>query len=333
MTLGLAFDALLCLLILSAAGLAVCGRRLFASIAFFVTYGILIGISWLRLGAVDVALAEVAIGAGLTGVLLIGAWAAIRRRRGNDGLALDATGAMNAADEAEAGDDPVMPRPRRLVAAVACSVLAGLLAAAVAALPAEVPGLLPAVTEKLADSGVSNPVTAVLLNFRAYDTLMESIVLLMALVAVWALTPEALWGDEPGLRQHARGDGVLATFGKVLPPLGALVGAYLIWAGSDRPGGAFQGGTILAAVWLLAIMAGMARAPRQSSRFLRLALVAGPVVFLGVGLAGAAFGVFLGFSAEYAKRLILLIELALAVSIAATLALLVAGTPVARGGS
>ncbi|MGE4340299.1 MAG: hydrogenase subunit MbhD domain-containing protein [Pigmentiphaga sp.] len=327
MNAGLAFDALLCLLIVSAAGLAVCGRHLFASIAFFVTYGILIGISWLRLGAIDVALAEVAIGAGLTGVLLIGVWAAIRRRRGGEG---DKTGARSEGGDDGGEGDPVMPRGRRLAAAVACSALACLLVAAILALPGEAPGLLPQVTKNLADSGVSNPVTAVLLNFRAYDTLMESVVLLIALVAVWALTPPVCWGGEPGLRQHARGDGVLATFGKVLPPLGAMVAVYLIWAGSDRPGGAFQGGTVLAAVWLLAVMAGLAKTPRQSSRVLRLVLVAGPVVFLGVGLAGAGFGVFLGFPVEFATMLILFIELALAVSIAATLALLVAGTPMTK---
>lgn len=329
MSAGLAFDVLLCLLIIGAAGLAVGGRQLFASIAFFVTYGILVGISWLRLGAIDVALAEVAIGAGLTGVLLMGAWAAIRRRnreaRGEYGAEGDGSGASRD-DE----DDPVMPGGRKLAAAVVCGVLAGLLAAAILTLPGEASGLLPRVTERLGDSGVGNPVTAVLLNFRAYDTLMESIVLLMALIAVWALTPREFWGEEPGLRQHARGDGVLATFGKLLPPLGALVAMYLVWAGADRPGGAFQGGTVLAAVWLMVVMAGLARVPGQSSPALRLALVAGPAVFLGVGLAGAGFGVFLGLPVEFAKTLILAVELALTLSIAVTLALLVAGVPTAR---
>lgn len=304
-----AFDAVLCLLLVGTAVLAVSGREMFASIAFFVTYGVLIGLAWLRLEAVDVALAEVAIGAGLTGVLLIGAWTMLRRRCGED------------------GNEPAVPFWPKLGAMTASAAVAGMVALAVLALPQSAPGLIGAVTETLAQSGVENPVTAVLLNFRAYDTLMESVVLLIALVAVWALTPEELWGGVPGIRQHASPDGVLATFGRLLPPLGLMIAVYLVWAGSDMPGGAFQGGTILAALWLLVVMAGIAEEPRQSGRGLRMALVAGPAVFLAIGLTGALSGAFLGFPADHAKTLIVTIEFALTVSIAVTLALLVAGTP------
>jgi multisubunit Na+/H+ antiporter MnhC subunit len=117
-------------------------------------------------------------------------------------------------------------------------------------------GLAPQVADRLEDHGVSNPVTGVLLDFRAYDTLMESVVLLVALVAVWALTPASVWGGVPGMRQRARPDGVLAMFGRLLPPIGLVVAVYLVWAGSSQPGGAFQAGTVLAAVWLLVVMAG-----------------------------------------------------------------------------
>jgi uncharacterized MnhB-related membrane protein len=47
------------------------------SIVFYIVYGALLAIAWVRLGSVDVALAEAAIGAGLTGILLIGAAARI----------------------------------------------------------------------------------------------------------------------------------------------------------------------------------------------------------------------------------------------------------------
>lgn len=308
MTADLAFDAVLGLLLVGAALSAVNGRDLFAAIAFFVTYGILIALAWLRLGAIDVALAEVAIGAGLTGVLLIGAWSMLHRQ--GSGL-----------------DEPETPLATRLAAGTASLAVAGLLAFAALTLAEKDAGLGALVGETLDQSGVTNPVTAVLLNFRAYDTLLESVVLLVALVALWALTPDALWGGVPGLRQHARPDGVLATFGRLLPPIGLLVAVYIVWTGSDRPGGAFQGGTILAAVWLLAAMAGLARTPRVSSTVLRGALVAGPAVFLAIGTAGAFAGTFLGFPPAFAKTLILTVEVALAFSIAVTLALLVAGAP------
>ena len=52
------------------------------------------------------------------------------------------------------------------------------------------------------------------------------------------------------------------------------------------------------------------------------------LVFLAVGLAGFALtGMFLAYPESYAKALIIVIEVALTLSIAATLGLLVAGPP------
>ncbi|NMG40214.1 DUF4040 domain-containing protein [Chelativorans sp. ZYF759] len=306
MNAALLLDAGLCLLILTAAVLAMTGRDLFGAIAFFIVYGILIALAWVRLEAVDVALAEAAIGAGLTGVLLIGAWSLLRRAGVSEAHELSHWGL-------------------RLVAGLASAATTVVLAAAVLALPPGREGLAPLVTERLADHGVSNPVTGVLLDFRAYDTLMESIVLLVALVAVWALTPASAWGGVPGMRQHARPDGVLAMFGRLLPPIGLVMAVYLVWAGSSQPGGAFQAGTVLAAVWLLVVMAGIYDEPPISSGLLRTALVAGPAVFLAIGIAGLGAGALLAYPDEYAYGLILLIEFTLTFSIGATLALLVAG--------
>jgi multisubunit Na+/H+ antiporter MnhB subunit len=109
-----------------------------------------------------------------------------------------------------------------------------------------------------------------------------------------------------------------------------LVGVHLVWVGADRPGGAFQGGTVLAAVWLLVAMAGLVQAPRVASGRLRAALVAGPALFLGLGLAAALAGSFLGWPAGHAKSVIVTIEAALTLSIAVTLALLLVGPPQRR---
>jgi multisubunit Na+/H+ antiporter MnhB subunit len=43
--------------------------------------------------------------------------------------------------------------------------------------------------ERVPESGVSNPVTAVLLNFRAYDTLLELAVLMAAILGIWSTGP------------------------------------------------------------------------------------------------------------------------------------------------
>jgi multisubunit Na+/H+ antiporter MnhB subunit len=302
-----AFDLALCALILAAAVAAVAGRGLFRATVFLIVYGVFVAIAWLRLGAADVALAEAAIGAGLTGFLLLGALA--RLPDGPPGRRMS---------------------PVEFATALAAAGLGGTLVAAFVALPKPA-GLREAVEENLTAAGVENPVTAVLLNFRAWDTLLESVVLMTALLAVWSLSEDRAWGGRPGLRQHVRPGGVLASFGRALPPVGLLVGIYLVWVGSSRPGGAFQGGTVLAAVALLAAMAGLYEAPRLRSRRLRLAVVAGPAAFLAVALGGALAGRFLVLPTALAKPLILGTEAALAASIAVTLALLVLGRAERRG--
>lgn len=83
----LALDALLGAATLAVAVLALFHRRIFACVVLFVVYGLLLALIWLRLEAPDVALAEAAIGAGITGALLIGTlWrlSAWRRRGGEE---------------------------------------------------------------------------------------------------------------------------------------------------------------------------------------------------------------------------------------------------------
>jgi multisubunit Na+/H+ antiporter MnhB subunit len=308
---ALALDAILGLLICAVALGAILARDLWASIVFYIVYGALLAVAWVRLGSVDVALAEAAIGAGLTGILLIGAAARLRAAEAS----------------AHAGRRAIKLLPARAMQFAVCAAIVAMLLVALDGLHVETAGLAPLVEQNLALSGVTNPVTAVLLNFRGYDTLLEAVVLVVALVAVWSLTPERFWGGAPGLRQHARPDGVLAHFGRLLPAAGIIVGIHLLWAGSHAPGGAFQAGTVLAAVWLLVAMAGLTDAPQVSDRRLRLAIVGGPLVFLLVGTAGAIAGTFLGLPPGAAYYLIVAIEVALTVSIAATLAMLVLGVP------
>jgi multisubunit Na+/H+ antiporter MnhB subunit len=46
-----------------------------------------------------------------------------------------------------------------------------------------------------------------------------------------------------------------------LPPIGIVVGVYILWVGAIAPG-TFQGGAILAAMWLLIMIASLQAAPR-----------------------------------------------------------------------
>ena len=72
------FDSLLMISILILAWMSIFSTSLFRCIVFFVCLGLLATIAWGQLGAFDVAIAEAAIGAGITGALLLAAWNRIR---------------------------------------------------------------------------------------------------------------------------------------------------------------------------------------------------------------------------------------------------------------
>jgi len=216
----------------------------------------------------------------------------------------------------------------RLAAIGLCILVSAGLAALVVLLPEPAPTLAAPVAANLAATGLRNPVTAVLMAYRAIDTLLEVVVLLLALLGVWSLAPDRLWGGLPGLHYRADPDGILTFDAQMLVPIGILVGIHIFWVGSVAPGGEFQGATILAAMWILTTLSGLVDAPAVSRRWLRLLLIAGPAVFLTIGLAGFAMaGAFLAYPMEHAKLLILIIEVPVTLSIAAMLFLLVAGSP------
>ncbi len=312
MTIALTYEIALAAVVLGLAAWITAARETFAAVEGFVAYGLLLPLVWVRLGSVDVALTEAAIGGGLSSVLLLGAAA---RLRATERLA-------------------VAERPGgivRLEAALLSATVAAALAAAVLFLPDPAPTLAPAAAVKAVATSLRNPVTNVLMAFRAMDTLLEKVVLLLALVGVWSLAPDRLWGGHPGLRHQSDSRGVLAFLARLVPPLGIVVGIYVFWMGADYPGGAFQGGTILAAMWLLVMMAGLTDAPPVSRQWLRLMLIAGPGVFLIIGLGGLWLGnAFLAYPMAYAKPLILAIEVAMTLTIAVTLGLLMAGAPERR---
>ncbi len=304
-----ALNVAIAALILALAVWTVFARDAFAAVVGFIAYGLLLTLAWVQLHGIDVALTEAAIGGGLTGAMLIGA--AARLRTTADDARVETPGAFT-----------------RIVAAVASVAVAVVLAICVLALPVPAPTLAPEAAANIGVTGVGNPITAVLLAFRAMDTLLEAIVLLFALIGVWSLAPDAAWGGRPGPRHRADPNGILAYIARVLPPIGIIVGLYIFWVGADHPGGKFQGATIVAAMWLLTMMAGLADAPPISRTWLRIGLVAGPLVFIAIGIAGAVTaGAFLAYPEAHAKPLIIVIELALMPTLALVLALMLAGAP------
>lgn len=89
MNLGLVLDGLLVAVLVWLASAALWSRDLFRSIVLFIAFGMTLAVGWIRLGAPDIALAEAAIGAGLTGALLLATWGALPRGSDEDGPGKD----------------------------------------------------------------------------------------------------------------------------------------------------------------------------------------------------------------------------------------------------
>ena len=309
---GSLFDFGLAALVLAVAAWAVITRDGFTSVVAFVAYGLLLALVWVRIAAPDVALTEAAVGGGVTGSLLLSAGTRLQRAR----------------------PSPPGERPSRALRAASmmlCVLVAAALIRVVLALPDPPPTLAPAAKSSLSATGLGNPVAAVLIAYRAIDTLLESVALILALVGVWSLSQDKLWGGRPGRKAHLETGGALTLLAQFLLPVGIVIGLHVFWIGSQAPGGEFQGSAILAAMWILAMMAGLIDAPPIARKWLRVLLGFGPGVFIAVGFSGFLIaGGFLAYPPSLAKPLILMIEVALMLSIAAMLGLLVAGPPERR---
>lgn len=182
------------------------------------------------------------------------------------------------------------------------------LAAVILGMPAPAVDLAAAVQARLGASGVGHPVTAVLLNFRGYDTLLEVAVLLLAqagMLAAGTVRPTLPVQAPPMLSLAARASA----------PLMVMVAGYLLWIGSSGPGGAFQAGAVLAAALVLLYLGGVMPAWDAPGPKMRAGLVFGLLVFLAVAGLASAGGALLQYPAGLAGSLIVLVESALALSI------------------
>ncbi|MBB5014384.1 hydrogenase subunit MbhD domain-containing protein [Rehaibacterium terrae] len=292
---SLAIDLLLALGLLWLGWQVVAGRTPFRSIVMFAAFGVLMAVVWARLGSPDLALAEAAIGAGLTGAMLLLTW----RRM------------LEMAPE-RAGQR--LLRPSRLAAPVGvlCAMLVLGLGWTLAQLPEPQSSAGGDALAALDGTGVGNPVTAVLLLFRGYDTLLEMVVLLAAWVGVCIVQPIV----RPARPQPPERVALLDALLAMVVPSAVLVGGYLLHAGGQAPGGAFQAGAVLAATGVLLALCGRLAPLHEPLPLQRLMLVLGVAVFSVTGLASEPAFALTGMWAVYT------IEAALTVSIAITLVLL-----------
>jgi len=204
-------------------------------------------------------------------------------------------------------------RWQRLVIILILGMVFVVIARGVLAIPENILGVAPHITSNLTVSGVVNPVTAVLLNFRGYDTLLEIGVLMLATIGVLSLARNLSLAQ---MRFSPPADPVLALMTRISVPLLVLISGYLLWAGEKAPGGAFQAGSVLGAAGVLLALSGHTRPAWLNVSMLRVSIAAGFIVFLLAAIVPMFLGKnLLEYPVALAKTLIIVIETWLTLSI------------------
>lgn len=302
-------DLVLAGAVLITAAVALIPRARSTQAMAFLGLGVIMSLVWLRLGSVDVALAEAALGSGLLSAVLV--WLAAKSPRVSE---TPVSGDWE-------GTNPVWFQP--VVGVLSGAVIATVVTSVFLRVEQTLPAWGEPLAQNMAHTGVDHEVTAVLLAFRAYDTLLESAVLMIAGVTALALGKDD--GLAPALERVPTVAPPLRWFVRVTAPALVVLGLWLLFAGSSDSGGAFQSGAVLAAVLILLRVAQVPLG-RWTQLLLRPLLIVGVVVFVLVGALAVALGnPWLGWDPEWSFVAILTVEITLTAGITAGLYMLYLG--------
>ncbi len=106
--------------------------------------------------------------------------------------------------------------------------------------------------EGLSDTGSRNLVTAILLDYRLFDSLFEAGILLIAVSGViWISKHDIEEKNARFMIDKYKTPDLFITFSRLVYPLMLTFGFYVIVNGHLSPGGGFQGGTIVATAILI----------------------------------------------------------------------------------
>lgn len=249
------------LAVLGAAGAAMMRERI-ALVTSLGASGLGVGLFFLAVGAPDVAITQIMVET-LTVIFLAMVL---------NGLpVVQVTGARNS-------------RRRRVHLAVSIGFGLALTLTILIAIGQPLPGDLAAwyLANSLPGGHGANVVNVILVDFRAFDTLGEILVVALAGLAAALLLHRDDNAPAQGKLAHAEFGSVLLRQGlRPLAGLLLLISLVLLWRGHNLPGGGFIGGLVaVCAAVLIALGYGVA----QARRMLRVP----PSVVAGVGLALAA---------------------------------------------
>lgn len=302
-------DILLAILVIYLALQSLLAPRLSQSVFLFFAFGLALALAWVRLGAVDVAITEAAIASGFLGVLFLDALRDFSPRSSEEQKNISTVQNFRSRNYVKSF---ILPR-LALVLGLGLFLLIAL--EAIWKIP-EGGGLTAVAESMLPESGVEHPVTAVLLNFRAYDTWLEIGVILLGLLAVFAVGGIKIYRKPAA----AIDDLLLRQVILFFTPILFLFGAFLLYFGKSGPGGAFQAAVLWGSIGILLHLGGrpvFSWIPRWLGQVL---LTIGLIFFLVLGFLFIADGATLfEYPPAYAGVLILIVETFAAISIAAAL--------------
>jgi multicomponent Na+:H+ antiporter subunit B len=152
------------------------------------------------------------------------------------------------------------------------------------------------IEQTINETKVPNMVTAVLADFRGYDTMFETVVIFIAGIGIIAVLrtfgdQASKVPDEPEADNDS-GDLIVRTTCHMVVPLIQLFALYVVAHGHHSPGGGFQGGVMLGASYILfALACGLPAAKRRmGERRAIIIAAAGIIIYAGWGVACLLLG-------------------------------------------
>lgn len=254
-------------------------RDLFTIVMLFGIYSLLSAGFFVTMDAVDVALTEAAVGAGVTTVLMLSTLALTGRK------------------------EKLRPVRPSLLPLVVVTITGLVLVYGTLDMPFLGDPDAPVhqhvapryIEQSIEEVGMPNIVTSVLASYRGFDTLGEVVVIFAAGLGVLALLGVAGGGRHQERQSAMEHHLVLRVITKALIPLVLLYALYIQFHGDYGPGGGFQAGVVFAAAIILyTIVFGLTKAEQViTPAFLRYMMGAGALIYGATGvvtlLLGASF--------------------------------------------
>ena len=152
------------------------------------------------------------------------------------------------------------------------------------------------IEQTINETKVPNMVTAVLADFRGYDTMFETVVIFIAGIGIIAVLRtfsdhSSSAPDEPE-EENEGGDLIIRSTCHLVVPLIQLFALYVVAHGHHSPGGGFQGGVMLGASYILfALACGLSAAKKRMGERRAIIIAAvGIIIYAGWGVACLLLG-------------------------------------------